>query len=115
MANPTYQTLTPEQQAAGYMPFMNVPDYGTNPWSGMVAEANGNVNSANNAAAGIPGMQQNAQSQMNAMNAYAQSTQYPAMENDYGLGSQPQAAKADPGATSRGFNPWSLQGEALAR
>lgn len=111
-----YQTLTPQQQAAGYLPLMETPDFGQNPWSGMVGEANQNLNQANNAAANIPGMQQNTQAQINSMNAYANSTQYPAMQNDYGLGSQPQAAaKADPGATSRGFNPWSLQGEALAR
>lgn len=46
---------------------------------------------------------------------------YPAMANSYGLGTQPastsqvnpnQSGVAD---TSRGFNPWSLSGEAMAR
>jgi hypothetical protein len=58
-----------------------------------------------------------------------QGSSYPAMANDYGLGqaqaapgaaSSPSFGATDisvtvPDASSRGFNPWSLQGEALSR
>ena len=50
----------------GYLNFLPTPDYGTNPWSSFVQSQQGNVNSAQGAAAGIPGMQQQLQSQMQA-------------------------------------------------
>jgi hypothetical protein len=98
-----------------------VPSMDGNPWVGMANDAQGNVNTASNAAAGIPGMQNGLAQQVSAMNQYGASTapkSYPAMANDYGLGSAPsyggQSNAPAPSITDRG-NPWMLQGDALAR
>lgn len=100
-----------------YLDMLEIPDYGPNPWSGMAQGAQGDANTASAAAAGIPGAQQNIAQSASDMQAYAQSTSYPTMPNDYNLGSQNSGGSqsSDPGASSRGFNPWSLKGEALSR
>ncbi len=103
----------------GYAQMLAPVDYGTNPWSGMVASQNGNVQTANAAQAMLPGIGQQMAGDTQNMNNYAQSTApYPAQPNAYGLGAplaQPTTQGTDQGITSRGMTPWSLQGEALSR
>lgn len=88
------------------------------PWSGM-AERTPNpmqptgLNAANNAAAGIPGALAGLNQQMSDFQSKLAS--YPSFPNQLGLGSQNPFGQAEPGATSRGFNPWSLMGEANSR
>lgn len=116
------ESLNPTYDANGYMQPMQVPDYGTNPWSPLVAGQNANVQAANGAQAQLPKLGQDLGGQIQNLNNYANSTAYPATPNAFGLGAplmpmqqDSSQGKGDPSDTSRGFNPWSLQGEALSR
>ncbi len=126
MANPWGDPTT---QQAPISPWLNQPtQYGQdgmaqvptlNPWNGPNPFADGSGAQAQGATQGV---QQNLQNTLN---------QYPAMPNSYGLGSQPSdpiagaASNPDfnaqpitvavPDTASRGFNPWSLSGEANSR
>lgn len=103
-------------------------DYGANPWGNMV--------SADTAAVGQNTQQanQNIGALTEQMGNYGgDGSSYPAMQNSYGLGNYGQQPTAIPGSASnpsyqtqpmnvvmpdsasRGFNPWSLQGESNAR
>jgi hypothetical protein len=100
-----------------YVPYLPYPNYGENPWGGVVEDGRQNVEDAAQQAGNIPEYNQALQAQMAYMNQYAQQTQpvqYPAMENDYGIG-QEEKAKADSTVNNRSLNPWSLVGEAMAR
>jgi len=110
----------------GYLNFLPTPDYGANPWSSFVQSQQGNVNAAQGAAAGIPGMQQQLQSQMQAYQQAINANAYPSFPNAGGLGTQTGYSSAPPaqnqnsnqqsdGPVPRGLNPWSLQGEGLSR
>lgn len=115
--------LTPPNQSA---PLLQAPDYGTNPWASLTDQANASLQASQGAQAQLPGIQ----SRVNALSGQAQSLAkpdpYPSFPNSSGIGSQipyPTAPSApeqagptpmDPNASSRGFNPWSLTGEALS-
>lgn len=102
-----------------YLPMLEAPEVGPNPWTALAQQ------SESTALERMPQLQASmdqAQSQISQFNSY------PTFPNPMGLGSQnplstpqapqaPQApsAKAEPSATSRSFNPWSLTGEALSR
>ncbi len=101
----------PGQQApegSGYQNPMALPDYGANPWGGLAQQsaATAQTNSAQ------------AQSNIQGM-AGKLAGMYPTYQNSMGLGSgnfgQAQRQQAPPADNSRGMNPWSLSGEALAR
>ena len=103
----------------------------TNPWAApdpyaqAISQATGNINNA------YAGMDQSQMALQGLQNQQSQMTEgYPAMSNAYGLGQQvdPMAGAASnpdyatnpitvpvPDTASRGFNPWSLTGEANAR
>ncbi len=108
-----------------YVDYLPVPQYGENPWTLYSQQSQSAVNKANNASSTLNEDSMQLQQQMQDYNQYADQSAYPTMPNDYGLGTQAGAPatgnynttseKGDPGATSRGFNPWSLQGEALSR
>lgn len=118
-------TLTPGSN--GYQSLQSVPNYGSNPWSGMIAGDTATATAQTTAATAAVG---GAQTQMtNYQNATAA---YPTYPNPSGLGSQNAYSTPAPAAptpatptiqsdgslgttTSSGFNPWSLKGEALAR
>jgi hypothetical protein len=79
----------------------------------------GRMNEAQNQAmAQVPKMEESIADSQQQMQAFGQASQgYPTLKNDYGLGSQgtpTQTATPTP-SSSHGFNPWSLQGEALSR
>lgn len=108
--------------------------YGTNPYAAMLgsdsAAATSGINQANQ-------QMNNMGMQSQAFGGASQSSAYPSYPNSYGLGSQnpmsgyqpaaptqaapmlgstapaPTTSTVDP--SSRGFNPWSLQGESNAR
>ena len=100
-----------------------------NYWNSMTNDAGSamqnqmqNINSASlGAAQAMPGAQMQMAGQQNAMNNYA-GIDYPAMSTS-GASPSPQqnaafaapSAQAQPDSSSRGFNPWSLQGEANSR
>ena len=111
----------------GYVNFLPTPDYGTNPWTSLVQTQQGNVNIAQGAQSMIPGMQNQLQGQMQAFQNFANTSGYPSYPNPAGLGtqtgimpttqtsSQSQMTTAPADISSRGLNPWSLKGEAMAR
>lgn len=86
-------------------------DVGPSPWDEALKQSQQNMQTAQKASLQIPQLQQNLQQSINS---------YPAFENEFGLGGPPiggqarQSAQPTPSVASRGFNPWSLQGEALA-
>lgn len=105
-----------------------MPQYGSNPWEFMLNQdsqaATQNTAQAN----------QNIGALTEQMGNYGgNGSAYPAMQNSYGLGNTGQQPQAIPGtasnpsyqtqpmnvtmpdSASRGFNPWSLQGESNAR
>lgn len=91
----------------------------TNPYSSLVDMLLGRMNDAqNNAMLQVPKREEQIADSQQQMQAFGQTAQgYPTMKNDYGLGSQGTPTQAAPPApsSSHGFNPWSLQGEALSR
>lgn len=116
----------------GYLAPMAVPNYGPNPWQGMIP------GDSQAATAGLQQGQQNLQSMGQGMTSYANTSggAYPTFPNSAGLGSQdggnssvqaaqaPAAAPSAPApdfstalsdASSRGGNPWSFKGEAMSR
>jgi hypothetical protein len=112
----------------GYLSFLPTPDYGTNPWTSLVQTQQGNVNNAQNAAGSmLPMMQNQLQGQVQAFQQFANTSGYPSWPNPAGLGtqiglaptqqatSQNQTASQPADISSRGLNPWSLKGEAMAR
>lgn len=112
----------PKPNANGYLPLVDVPSQAGNPWSSPLGQQEAMLSRAVGFQAMIPNYQASLDQQMSAMNGYALSTQYPSYPNEFGLGSQtPFGAPstptqpANPSASSRGFNPWSLMGEALSR
>ena len=122
--DPSYGSVS--YDANGYMNFLPTPEYGANPWSSMVQTQQGNVNTAQGTAGSmLPQYQQNMQNQMSAFGQYLNTSGYPSFPNPGGFGSQTgytqgsspatNQTKTDSGAISRGLNPWSLQGEAMAR
>lgn len=97
-----------------------------NPYSAAVSDASAQLGSTVAAAQTQTQQAQQAQADgTQAMNQYGAATGYPSYPNQAGLGTQvpfapqpptsPTTTSGDPGATSRGFNPWSLTGEANAR
>lgn len=113
--------------ASGYVGWAPQVDYGTNPW--QVDDVTGQMQ------AGTQNLQNMGAAAQNYSNA---SSPYPTLPNSAGLGSQnafqpPQSSNVGapslqanpqtggsplytpPDAGSRGFNPWSLQGEAMSR
>lgn len=103
-----------------YLPYYQLPDYGTNPWSDITQQSLSGFNSANNAyLTQTPQIQSNITNQQNNMNAFSQATQaYPTIPATPAPAPQMQQtnqSNSDPSATSRLFNPWSLTGEALSR
>ena len=108
-----------QYDANGYMQMLPEHDYGENPWVGMTQESQGNLNNANNAYATIGDKTNKMGLQSASMNKYAQETNkaYPAMANDYGLGSPVQPEQKTPGQapSSTQGNPWMLTGDALSR
>lgn len=86
---------------------------GAVPPPGILADPTA-LNTANQAQSQLPGLINKVGSQI--MGAIS-SQQYPSYQNSMGLGSQQPfgKAQAESGATSRGFNPWSLVGEANSR
>lgn len=91
---------------------------GDNPWAEITNQSLSNLNTSLAAQASIPEAEYKMQ---------AKASSYPAMTNTYGIGMN-QATPApsyqpptqikpqtQPDASSRGYNPWSLQGEALSR
>lgn len=96
-----------------------------NPYLSQISQGMGQVSMDQNAASqGAQTGQQNISGMQNAINAQS----YPSFPNSMGLGTQtgygtmPTQAppmqpqnQIVPDMTSRGFNPWSLQGEAMAR
>lgn len=100
-----------------------------NYWNSMTNGAQSGLqnqmNTVNNVNSGAGQAYSSAQMQMgsqqNALNNYA-GIDYPAMSNS-GSSPSPQqnaafaapSAQAQPDSSSRGFNPWSLQGEANSR
>jgi hypothetical protein len=101
----------------GYVNTIQTPDYGQNPWTQIAQQQQGNLNAANTGAMGIPGMMQNNQSQIDAMNTYAaQSSQYPMFPAETTVQNNQQQSPQTPinlGAQAR--NPWALMGEANSR
>ena len=89
---------------------------GSNPYTSVTNQDQQNLDAANSAFGALPG-------QLNSMFAGFQSkldALYQSFQNESGLGSgipygQQQQAQPDPSASSHGFNPWSLRGEALSR
>lgn len=113
----------------GYQSTVAIPDYGPNPWSGMIP------GDSQAAQTGVQQGLQNLQGQAQGMTDYANLTSpYPTFPNSAGLGSQsafgqvsqasappmaaPQSsdvASALSESSSRGGNPWSFKGEAMSR
>lgn len=110
---------TTEYDDHGYINYLT-PNYGSNPWSSQ-AGSQQNQYMASASAAAMPNQGQGYQNLQTQLQQYQ--SQYPSFPNSMGLGSQvpyqstaqPQQAPLEPTNTSRGFNPWSLQGEALSR
>lgn len=119
-----------------YMPYLGQPQYGANPWENVTNQSLGYYNQANTTASTqIPNLQNSIYNTQNQMQAYGGSSAYPTFPNSSGIGSQnpssgvspmpvdnslmaanPQSQQqAQPVSGSRGFNPWSLTGEALSR
>lgn len=131
---PTAPAMTPAgpvgSSPAGYtdpsyqVPLLDTPNYGDNPWAGGYQNATEagytNTEQANQNIGALQGQ----------MGVYGgDGSKYPAMQNSYGLGdtgptpgtasnpnylTQPMSVTM-PDSSSRGFNPWSLQGESNAR
>lgn len=120
--------ITPGQN--GYLAPLTQSDYGANPWASTPGETEAIQTQVNQGT-------QNVQNMATAGANYAQqSAPYPSYPNSAGLGSQNafgapavqvdatnaasssavSAASATPtDSGSRGFNPWSLRGEAMSR
>lgn len=116
---------TPDGQAYGVP---SIPNYGPNPWGQMLGgDTQAQMQGTQQANQNIGALQ----GQMG--NYGGDASAYPAMQNSYGLGNMGQQPSAIPGSASnpsyqtqpinitmpdsgsRGFNPWSLQGESNAR
>lgn len=113
-----------QYDAEGYAIIPEVNTWGENPYLQGAQETIGN------AVQGLQTSQGRMGSLQGQMASMSQGGGYPAMANDYGLG---DTSSAFPGAasnpsyaqspittggtdnSSRGFNPWSLTGEALSR
>jgi len=69
----------------------------------------------------LPMMQNQLQGQVQAFQQFANTSGYPSWPNPAGLGTQTglaptqQATSQPADISSRGLNPWSLKGEAMAR
>lgn len=113
--------------ANGYQNFITEPNFGTNPYPDQAAQYQGMANNAQTSnSIGALTSSYNSYAQTSGQGAGA----YPSMPNAYNLGAQqsppamgnsgPTSSQAPlnitiPDASSRGFNPWSLQGEANSR
>lgn len=100
-----------------------------NYWNSMTSNAQGALTGQENSAmsaytgaqSAAPGAQMQMSQQQGALNNYA-GIDYPAMSSS-GASPSPQqnaayaapSQQAQPDSSSRGFNPWSLQGEANSR
>lgn len=89
----------------------------SNPWAGMAERDHDpppttNLDTANNAASQIPSLMNGLSDKMNSLQS--QLSAYPTFPNPSGIGSQ-NYGQAQPDSASRGFNPWSLMGEANSR
>lgn len=104
-----------------YLPPVPVPTQEGNPWTNVASSYEQSAGSAaNTAATRIPEMQANVQNMQ---------SQYPTFPNQFGIGSQQPfslgasppttqpapTSPSTPDAGNRGFNPWSLTGEANSR
>lgn len=97
-----------------------MPNYGSNPWSAMAENQQGFVNSAQNATAGLGDRQMALQGQIGQFQQMQAQGAYPTFPNAYGIGSQQpvqseEKQTATPLISDRGFNPYSLTGEANTR
>lgn len=115
----SFANAVPQQyDENGYMLQLPGTDYGDNPWMGMTQQSQANLNTANNAYSTIQDKTNKMGLQGASMNKYSQETSpYPAMANDYGLGSPPLLEQKTPGQapSSTQGNPWMLTGDALSR
>lgn len=110
--------------AQGYQSYVSDPGSAmaqNNPWTQISQQDSAAQVSGTQAATQ---MQSQISDQMSSMQN--DGSQYPALQNQWGLGSTPGSASAPsygaapvtinmPDSGSRGFNPWSMQGEANAR
>jgi hypothetical protein len=117
--NSTYQDTPITYDSNGYITSQASYTPQTNPWVALANGSQADMNTANNAAAGIPGMQQQVSQQQASLQAYGTQTApaaapaaYPAMANDFGLGSQQNNA---PVSNPTQGNPYMLKGDALSR
>lgn len=125
-ATTVQQKATPDP-VSGYEPLPQQSQFGSNPWAGQYGQDSVTSMNAQGTAA------KNVSTLQNQMSAFSgDGSSYPAMQNSFGLGASntpgaiPGSASSPgfgatpinitmPDSGSRGFNPWSLQGESNAR